>query len=375
MEKDTERCIADWIELVKKLGRVFIFNNVLWLSYSGTGIEWECDGGFEIRLTGDDLTKDSNTMSRDEKDIHYARYAVFQDGVRIVDKRMDAASRIIKFIADGHHTYRFVKLSESADSSLGIVGLTDGDGGLDGLKPAPDAKLKMEFIGDSITCGYGVEGNTLETYTTASEDASKAWAYLVAQRFGADHSIVSKSGAGIISGYTDTGVRNLDNILTGYYTKMGCSFVGIDGKLPSDFEYDFSFEPDIIVINAGTNDISYCAPMDPTIASNIGGEELKERQKHFYSVYKQFIEDIRERNPFARILCVLGIMGEALNPVVEMAVRDLKAEGDARIWWLPIKDQNPENGYGTDFHPSEKTQKELAETIGDYVEKILRKEA
>ena len=372
---DADICIADWIEHVKKLGRVYIFNNVLWLSYSGTGIEWECDGGFEIRLTGDDLTDPGNGLSQVEKDIHYARYAIFQDGSRIVDKRMDAASRIIRFIADGHHTYRFVKLSESADSSIGIAGLLDASDRTDGLTPTPASKLKMEFIGDSITCGYGVEGSLFETYTTATENVTKAWAYMVAGRFGADHSIVSKSGAGIISGYTDTGVRNMDNILTGYYSKMGCSFLGIDKKLPSDFDYDFSFEPDIIVVNAGTNDISYCAPQDPAIAAQIGEEELKERRKHFYSVYKHFIEDIREKNPFARILCVLGIMGEALNPVVEMAVKDLQAEGDARIWWLPLKDQDPKNGYGTDFHPSEQTQKELAQAIGDHVEKILRKEA
>ncbi|MCR5685642.1 MAG: hypothetical protein K6G81_09535 [Lachnospiraceae bacterium] len=375
MDKGADITITHWTEHVKKLGRVFIYNNVLWLSYSGTGIEWECDGQFEIKLAADDLVNSCTQLNASEKSIHYARYAILQDDVKIVDKRMDVASRVIRFTAEGHHVYRFIKLSESADSSLGIVSLTDAEGGIEGIRPAPAARLKMEFIGDSITCGYGVEGSLSETYTTATENVMKAWGYLVAKRFNADYSIVSKSGAGIISGYTDTGVRNLDNILTGYYTKMGCSAFGMDGMKPSDIEYDFSFEPDIIVVNAGTNDISYCAPQDPSVAAQFGQEELKERKKLFYSVYKHFLEEIREKNPFARILCVLGIMGEPLNETARMAVNDLKAEGDARLWWLPLTDQDPANGYGTDYHPNERTQRELAVTIGDYVEKILRKEA
>ena len=270
--------------------------------------------------------------------------------------------------AEGEHTFRLIKLSESNDSSFGISSLEAIEGG---LSPAPARKLKIEFVGNSITCGYGVEGDLTQTYTTATENVSLAWPCLTAQRLGADYSIVSKSGAGIISGYTADGVRNEDNILTVYYDKMGCSMMSIaDGIRPQDFEYDFAFEPDIIVVNAGTNDISYCHPVDGQGCVRISEEEEASRRSIFYVEYKSFIEWIRELNPFAKIVCTLGVLGTALNSEVETAVQELRAAGDSRVYWLPLADQDPADSYGTDYHPSRITQQKLADTVSAYLETL-----
>ena len=67
-------------------------------------------------------------------------------------------------------------------------------------------------------------------------------------------------------------------------------------------------------------------------------------------------------------------MGEQLNSIVEMAVSMQIAEGDRRVWWLPLKDQDPANGYGTDYHPSPITQELLADTVTDFVLKVIGKE-
>ena len=120
--------------------------------------------------------------------------------------------------------------------------------------------------------------------------------------------------------------------------------------------------------------MSYCSPADPAVRAKYTDDELLGRQKEFCGLYKKFIEHIRENNPFAKIVCTLGIMGEALNGIVDMVVSMQIAEGDRRIFWLPLKDQDPENGYGVDYHPSGKTQALLADTVADFVEKVLRKE-
>ena len=364
-----EQYPPEWMERVKKLGRVFIYNRVMWLSWSGTGIEWECEGGFTLKLKADEIPFD-----REDAGVHMARYALFCDGALKIDDRLDSAEKVIRISSEGVHTYRFIKLSESADSSLGITELSDRYGGCEGLSPVADKKLKIEVIGDSITCGYGVEGNLEQTYSTATENVTRSYSYIVPARLNADYSIVSKSGAGIISGYTDNGVRNGFNILTEYYDKMGCSVFQTGDAWPSDFDYDYSFEPDIIIVNLGTNDMSYCSPADPAVRAKYTDNELLGRQKEFCGLYKKFIEHLRENNPFAKIVCTLGIMGEALNSIVEMVVSMQIAEGDRRIFWLPLKDQDPENGYGVDYHPSEKTQALLADTVADFVEKVLRKE-
>ena len=272
------------------------------------------------------------------------------------------------------HSYRFIKLSESADSSLGIVSLEDSDGGVEKISPAEARKLKVEIIGDSITCGYGVEGDLTQTYTTATENVTAAYSYLAARKLNVDYSIVSKSGAGIVSGFTDSGERNKDNILTGYYDKMGCSMFKIEDEWPSNFEYDFSFEPDVIVLLLGTNDSSYCCPAEPAVSAKYDKKELEERRREFCNTYKEFLGHLRKKNPFAKIVCALGIMTEALNDTVQMAVSMQIAEGDRRVYWLPLKNQDPEDGYGTDYHPSHVTQRKLADTVAEFVDKVLRKE-
>ena len=74
-EMREEQYPPEWMEKVKKLGRVFIYNQVMWLSWSGTGIEFECEGGFELRLKADEIPFD-----REDADVHMARYAIFCDG-------------------------------------------------------------------------------------------------------------------------------------------------------------------------------------------------------------------------------------------------------------------------------------------------------
>lgn len=352
----------EWTNTVKTIGRVFVYNEVLWLSYSGTGIEFVCNGGFTAGLVTDTVT------DADDADVHYARYCVMKDGEVILDRRL-TGSDTISVDSDGEHSFRLIKLSESNDSSMGIKNLKAH---FHEPVPTPEGKLKMEFIGNSITCGYGVEGDLSQTFTTATENVSLAWAYMTAGKLGADYSIVSKSGAGLISGYTGDGVRNEENILTPYYDHMGCSMFNLEGDVkPQDFEYDFSFEPDVIVVNVGTNDISYCRPLDEKGELRITKEEETERRSIFYVEYKSFIEWIRELNPFSKIVCTLGVLGTALNGEVETAVEELRAAGDLRIFWLPLDDQNPEDGYGTDYHPSKLTQQKLAEKVAGFIETII----
>ena len=356
----------DWTGNVKIIGRAFVYNNCLWLSYSGTGIEFICNDGFRALLCADLIEKGAADS--------FARVTVLKDGAPILDERLDNKQMAVEIRDEGVHTYTILKLSESDNSSVGILELesygtmTADDGDAVGLIPTEEKRLKVEFIGDSITCGYGVEGRLGETFTTETENFMKAWPYLTAKKLNADYSAVSKSGAGLISGYTDSGERNLDNIFTGYYDLMGCTRYGIDGTVgPKDFEYDFSLEPDLILIMLGTNDISYCRPVDEEGRPRLPAAEEKERRKAFYTAYKKFVKHVREKNPLSKIVCSLGILGDGLNEEVNMAVSELRAEGDQRIFWLPVKPQNSADGYGTDYHPSQITQKKLAETVADFV--------
>lgn len=352
----------DWTNCVKTIGRVFVYNGILWMSFSGTGVEFVCEGGFRAKLVGDLSAKNGETE-------RLARYCVFKDGELICDERMGVSENSIGLKAEGRHVFRLIKVSESEDSSLGLASLEAIEGE---CVPSAPSKLKIEFVGDSITCGYGVEGQIGELFTTATENVSLAWPYLTAQKLNADYSIVSKSGSGIISGYTATGERNTFNLFPPIYDRMGCSVNTVmEGARPQDYEYDFAFEPDVVAVLLGTNDMSYCHPVDEKGNARMLPEEELPRRKHFYSEYKEFILHVRKQNPFAKIVCALGVMGETLNGEVETVVKELNAEGDSRICFVPLKNQNPEDGYGTDYHPSKITQEKLAATMASFIEEIL----
>ena len=135
-----------------------------------------------------------------------------------------------------------------------------------------------------------------------------------------------------------------------------------DGRLAEEISRDFSrFQPDYIVLNLGTNDLSWC-----------GTDEA--RGTIFAREYKAFLKTVRKNNPGARILCTLGVMGTGLNSMMQRAADDYcKETGDRQIRLLMLEDQNAaRDGYGSDFHPSEITQRLLAGQVRDTLEKWMK---
>ena len=70
------------------------------------------------------------------------------------------------------------------------------------------------------------------------------------------------------------------------------------------------------------------------------------------------------------ILCVLGIMGTELNEYMVKAVNEYRAEsGDTRIHSMTLQEQDwKRDGYGSNYHPNEKTQKRLAQKIQAFLQ-------
>ena len=340
------------LERVKILGRCAYEGGWLWMTFSLSEVGFRVKGATYLRLR---LRGDWSTDRPEEADRVLARYAVYLNGEKIRDRRMDRRETVETVLEnwDGSEAeIRLVKLSECTQSIMALEAIeTDGE-----LSPLPDRKLKIEFIGDSITCGYGVEaGSGEETFTTATENAEKSYAGLTAAALGADAHLTAYSGHGLISGWTgDPAVRNETEIVSLYYEYTGRSEERLaGGKQLQEMPWDFGkFQPDYIVINLGTNDLSWC-------------REDQERKAGFRKVYTAFLKTVRARNPRGRILCALGAMGGGLNEEMTGAVEDYRREsGDREIRTLVLEEQNPAlDGIGADYHPSEKTQRKLAERV------------
>lgn len=138
----------------------------------------------------------------------------------------------------------------------------------------------------------------------------------------------------ILSGYTgDEKKQNTKEILPKFHEKVGYSQGYFGGDLkPESLRWDFeNNKPDLIVINLGTNDYSYC-------------KENQYKRKEFIKKYEEFLKVVRENNPQSNILCTLGIKGAELFECIEKAA---------------------------DYHPIEKTNIKAAEQLVKRIKAIM----
>lgn len=339
---------------VKLIGRTLTNDGVLWLAQSASGIEFTFKGTHaSIDVKGDG----SAFGSADSQ----ARFAVYINGERTLDEMVDNFEKNYEiFSSDSPEdvTVSVVKLSEAANSTFGIssINVTSENG----IAPTPAKDLKIEFIGDSITCGYGVDDEDRDHhFSTKTEDATKTYAYKTAAALDADYSFVSYSGHGIVSGYTSTGDKAAEQLVPPVYEQFAKTYGSSAGLFDETTPWDFSaFVPDYIVINLGTNDISYVTD--------------KERREEFISGYDEFIKQVRNCNPDSHIVCALGTMGASLNSSVKKAMeRYIEETGDTNVSYLSFAQQSDKDGLAADWHPTEKTHEKAAERLTEHISSLI----
>lgn len=316
-------------ENVKMLGRTYYENGIRYLSHSGSGIEFKCKGEYAL-IT---LVDDSEGRYPEG---HKARFAIYKNGILTVDSIVAESEKTYHITLDGYNTesvIKIIKLSEAQYSAMGIGDIAVY--GKEKIQPTEEKDIKIEFIGDSITCGYGVdEENERGYFSTSTENFTKSYAYFTAEKLNADYSAVCFSGFGVYSGYTSNGRINSQDTLPNYYDKACFLFGG--REIPWNFS---EYQSNIIVINLGTNDASYCA------------KSLSGRQE-FTRCYTEFIKQVRQHNPYAYILCILGDMNNSMYSCIEKAVSNYKnATFDHSISAMTVEYKMGENDIVINGHP------------------------
>lgn len=343
-------------QYVRFIGRTAENEGIRLLALSASGVEFTFTGtSASFTLVGDNMT------SNPEKQ---PRFAVYINGERTMDELLDSAEKeVTVFTSDEpvQTTVKLLKLSEAQESTMGIksVNVTSAE---DIAPTAQTGKLKIEFIGDSITCGYGVDDEDRDHhFKTSTEDATKAYAYKTAMALDADYSLVSYSGNGIISGYTDNGTRQTSQMVPTVYKKFAKSWGSYDMFSVQELDWDFSqFQPDYIVINLGTNDASYTKGDKDKIQEYIDG-------------YVDFLSTVRENNPKAHIICSLGVMGTDLYPAIEKAAAAYTEKtGDTNLstFKFTVQDGN-KNGYAADWHPTAASHDIAAAELTEYIKSLM----
>ena len=339
--ENTENRIISFMpdqNFVKNIGRTFFENGTLWFSMSGSGCAFLCDGeSATIEL----LVRNSYSVPYS----HRPRVLILVNGETAADVVLDEESESITVdlsSISGDAEVQILKASESVYSTVGIASITANAKG--DICPAPQRQLRIEFIGDSITAGYGLdEENPNAAFSTRTENFAETYAYLAAKELFADCNAVAFSGYGVLTGFSSNGRAN-DYVIFKHYD---CA-ISNSTDAPS---WDFSgFVPNVVVINLGTNDASYC--------STQGSIEAFENE------YKRLLYLVRQRNPSAYILCVLGDMNNSLYPAIERAAEAYKAEtGDSFIRCATLSFEMGTYGSAIDGHPNKQSNALAAQTL------------
>lgn len=193
----------------------------------------------------------------------------------------------------------------------------------------------IEFIGDSITCGYGVLGTSATCdFSAETEAETLGWATLAADALDAAHASIAYSGLGM---YRNNGGDSNNTIPIRYDRAL------VESSTPT---WDWSYTPDVIVINLGTNDFAQGDPGMP-----------------YVTAYVAFVQELVSRFPSAKILMATSPMLSNSFPANEMhrtkarMYLDLAATmiAKANVTVVEIAEQRATDGYGCDYHPNAAT--------------------
>ena len=108
------------------------------------------------------------------------------------------------------------------------------------------------------------------------------------------------------------------------------------------------------VINLGTNDLNYVKA------------EPETRNDEFIQEYANFLTLIRKKNPKSYIICTVGIMGGG-DEIYPLIVKAIELVGDEKISSYKSSTQNMNDGLGSDWHPSLKTQTYNSYVLSDKI--------
>ncbi len=334
---------------VRLIGRTVSDDGTTWLPQSGSAIEFEVIGS---RAT---IDLASGAKGQDNPDL-CPRFAVLVDGEVVFDDVLFEPQRTVEVALDPSvaSVVEVIHLSEAVCGAVGVRSITVESSEESPVVPTEDKGLSIEFIGDSITCGYGVEGEGGdEPFMTTTENFMKSYAYLTAQALGADYSAVCYSGYGVVSGWTGDGERNEGMLVPLLYEVVAKGY-----EQPWDFD---AHSYDVVVISLGTNDYTYARTDEA-------------RMEEFTRGYASFLEEVRAHNPESLIVCTMGTMGcHELYPYLEEAVESFEAStGDTRVLcYLSEEIDYEADGTGTHEHPNAVTQQKSADALVAVIDEAL----
>lgn len=201
------------------------------------------------------------------------------------------------------------------------------------VEAAPVRRRKIEFVGDSWTCGFGNLSST-----DLISDCTQAYAALIAERLQADYSLVAVSGHGIVKNFGETPPSP---------QSLPIKYARAQSHIADTTPWR-ELSANIGVVFACENDFSF--PPHPS-------------QAEFIVSYQGLLQQMRSRHPGIQIFLV-GIPRS--HPGFACVKATFAAEQilqHSDIHWIEVCDLDPAYPLGYLWHPGLEHHRQLAQQI------------
>jgi hypothetical protein len=323
-------------------GRVIINDSSARVNWSGSSIILNFKGSEISAILKDIDTSNYYNVILDDKVISTIQLDTFK-------KKYILASNLI----NKKHKIQLFKRTEWGKGQTNFYGFETNENATI-LPKSKSKKKKIEFYGDSITCGYGNEViNGTDSGAGYFENNYLTYGAITARHFDAQFSCIATSGIGIMVSWFPT-------IMPDIYD--------LTDPRDSNTKWDFNnYTPDVVVINLFQND-SWIVNQtkNEQFIKKFGSQ--KPNEDFIIKSYENFVKSIRTKYPNASIICVLGNMdatkeGSKWPEYVKKAVANLE---DKKIYNHFFAYKN------TPGHPKVNEQKAMAESLIAFMDKNIK---
>lgn len=311
---------------------------------SSTGLVW-AGTGVSLRFRGDSVSVELDGTGMLE---------VHLDGsmLHLLGPCMPSSFAIASGLRDGGHVVEIRKRTEPVAGTIRFRGfdLPEGASAL----PHGDVPPCLLFLGDSITCGYGILAPGPEHgFQPETEDVFRSFAAIASRDLGVGFQACSWSGKGL--------QRNFD--------RDGSPTIPELWRLadPNDPESSCPSpeRPLACVINLGSNDVFHDDPDWPSFARDtvaLGGSVRSLFPTlPLVLVDGPLLSDTKLVAPDGAPRPLLT----SLRQHLDAAARSLRASGPT--WRFSLEPCRPDEPYGADFHPSLERQRVGGEALANFL--------
>ena len=262
----------------------------------------------------------------------------------------DSVMTLAEGLPQGKHHVKVVYAVEGYSLKPEFRGFTT-DGRL--LPPPAQSGRTIEFIGNSITCGYGIESEDRDAqFTYETENHYYTYAALTARALEAQHLVVARSGIGVYRNYGSPASGSPDCMPAMYEQTLFLDSTEL-------WNHDL-YTPDVVCVNLGTNDVS----------------EDKYDEKLLTDAYRGFTAHLRGIYPKAKIVMLTGCMlnGRQLDAVkkaLDTVTAERRAKGDNEVYRFDFTPQTGSLGYAPGWHPTMRQHRKMAVELTTYLKKLM----